>query len=74
MWLILLFITNFVLAKTISDGFKCQTNEDCVFNSMCFHNECVCQVGYRSDGVFRCVNEIRYRRQINFGKVCFVLF
>ena len=75
MWLVFLFIINCITAKMIySDSvydYKCKTDENCVHlvpNSMCFNNKCVCQIGYKSDGMSRCIYELRYRRQINFGK------
>jgi hypothetical protein len=75
MWLVLFLIINCVLTKTIYYDsvlrYECTTNENClglVPNSMCLNNKCVCKFGYKSDGTSRCVYELRYRRQINFGK------
>ncbi|CAF4145125.1 unnamed protein product [Adineta steineri] len=75
MWLvILLLLIKYVVSKTIYYenvlGYKCQTNENCfhfVPNSICVNNKCICQFGYRSNGLSECVYELRYRRQVNFG-------
>jgi len=76
--LVLLIIINSILGKTIYYesvlGYKCTTNKNCVdlvSNSICLNNKCVCQLGYKPDGIFRCTYELRYRRQDHFGKKIF---
>ena len=71
----LLLIIDPIVAKTIYHGsilgYQCKINEQCssyVPNSICFNHKCICQFGYKSDELFRCVYELRYRRQINFGR------
>jgi hypothetical protein len=75
MWLILLLIINCAVGRTIhydsALGYECDTNENCVGlvpNSMCFDHKCICQLGYKSDGIFRCIYGLRYRRQMSFGR------
>ncbi|CAF3317159.1 unnamed protein product [Rotaria socialis] len=74
MWFIVLLIFDLIFAKAIHYetilGYECKTNEHCsdfVPNSICFNHICVCQLGYQSNGDFRCVYKARARRQANFG-------
>jgi hypothetical protein len=78
MWIILLLIIHCVLTTTINHDnlldYKCEINADCVTlmdNSICFDRKCVCPLGYKINEKFQCVlekNELRDRRQINYGK------
>jgi len=88
MWFGLLLIIHCVFASTTQYnkilGYECETNSNCtnlVPNSICLNKKCICQFGYKSDGCVLEENELRYRRQINYGKkrmkllvFCFVYF
>ncbi|UJR20734.1 hypothetical protein I4U23_023853 [Adineta vaga] len=50
--------------------YTCQTNMDCINvirNSRCYNNKCICRKGHKTNGLFECIDEKRYRRQIDFG-------
>jgi len=75
MWLDLLLIIHCIFATTIQYNnifdYECATNSNCtniVPNSICFNKKCICQFGYKSNGCILETNELRYRRQINYGK------
>jgi hypothetical protein len=81
MWLDLLLIIPCIFATVIQDNnsshYECETNFNCtkiLANSRCFNKKCICPFGYELNGCRLEENELRYRRQINYGKVNWSLF
>ncbi|CAF2931482.1 unnamed protein product [Rotaria sp. Silwood2] len=74
MWFSLVLIIHCILTTTgqyenILD-YECETNMNCtnrLANSICSNKKCICQLGYKLDGCVIERNELRYRRQINYG-------
>ena len=56
-------------------GYGCTKHSHCsglVPNSMCLNDRCVCRVGYKADGILRCLKDQRQRRQADFGKMTLI--
>lgn len=74
-WCVVLFAIDLIVAKTVYNHalfhYQCLTDDNCtkvVLNSICINNECICQLGFKYDGVSQCIYQRRSRRDINYGK------